>query len=60
MAIMSDRNKRRMDIARAVKFSRRQRDEIERVLEWLLDFPEEAAAYIVWGEDYGDESKQGR
>ena len=32
----------------SVHFDFEQRQEIERVLEWLTDFPDEAAAYIVW------------
>lgn len=35
----------------AVEFDFEQRQEIERVLEWLTDFPDEAAAYIVWLQD---------
>jgi hypothetical protein len=32
----------------ATKFTFEQRQDIERTLEWLTDFPDEAAAYIVW------------
>lgn len=32
----------------AVQFDFDQRQEIERVMEWLSDFPDEAASYIVW------------
>lgn len=35
----------------SVRFSFEQRAEIESVLEWLFDFPDEAAAYIVWLEE---------
>ena len=38
----------RTDFLRAVIFSNEQRDEIDRIMEWLADFPDEAAGYIVW------------
>lgn len=41
----------RTDFLRAVEFDFEQRQEIESVVEWLTDFPDEAAAYIVWLED---------
>lgn len=41
----------RTEFLQAVKFDFEQRQEIERVLEWLTDFPDEAASYIVWLED---------
>ena len=36
---------------RATSFDFEQRQEMERVMEWLADFPDEAAMYIVWLED---------
>lgn len=39
----------------SVQFEFEQRQEIERVLEWLTDFPDEAAAYIVWLQGVVDE-----
>ena len=38
---------RRSDEVAEATFDFEQREEIERVLEWLTDFPDEAAAYIV-------------
>ena len=38
----------RTDFLRAVIFSDEQRDEIGRIMEWLADFPDEGAGYIVW------------
>jgi hypothetical protein len=32
----------------ATEFDFEQRQDIEHVLEWLTDNPDEAAAYIVW------------
>jgi hypothetical protein len=34
------------------KFDFEDRQEIERVLEWLTDFPDDAAQYIVWLEGF--------
>ena len=34
----------------ATSFSPEKQQEVERVLEWLTDFPDEAAMYIVWFE----------
>jgi hypothetical protein len=41
----------RTSFLQAVTFSREQLDEVDRVIEWLADFPDEAASYIVWLED---------
>jgi plasmid stabilization system protein ParE len=41
----------RTEFLRATKFTFEQRQEIEHVLEWLTDNPDEAAAYIVWLRD---------
>ena len=38
----------RSEAIRAVKFNFKEFGEIERVIEWLSDNPDEAAAYIVW------------
>lgn len=38
----------RAEFVSTVRFDFEQRQEIESVLEWLTDFPDEAAAYIVW------------
>jgi len=48
---MTERITDRMAIVANAKFGFDQRAEINRVLEWLTDFPDEAAAYIVWLED---------
>jgi len=37
----------------AIKWTPEERHEIELVLEWLTDFPDEAAAYIIWMENNG-------
>lgn len=38
----------RTEFIGAVKFDFEERAEIENVVEWIVDNPEEAAAYIVW------------
>jgi len=38
----------RTEFLRAIIFTDDERDEIDRIFEWLADFPDEAAAYIVW------------
>ena len=38
----------RTGFLRAVIFTDEERDEIDDIMEWLADFPDEAAAYIVW------------
>ncbi len=45
----------RTDFLQAVVFSDEQRDEIDRIMEWLADFPDEAAGYIVWLEKLLDD-----
>lgn len=51
---MSEQEKRRMQIAGAVELDFEQRQEVERVIDWLTDFPDEAATYIVWLESMND------
>jgi hypothetical protein len=51
---------RRNKIAASAKFDFEQRQEVERVLEWLTDFPDEAAAYIVLLESREEDAARDR
>jgi len=45
----------RTEFLASALFDMDQRYEIEQVLEWLTDNPDDAAAYIVWLEGRDDE-----